>query len=233
MGNLWFDAKHVEAWLGGHAVIHDLCLQLRTGESTTILGPNGAGKSSIVNLISRNLYPVVRPGSHLRLFGQSTVNLWQLRSSLGLACSDLETRFPARICAKELILTGFFGSTRLGRDQIPNPEQRAKSESLLQELNLDTFAKQPFGQLSDGQRRRLMIARALVHDPKVLVLDEPCRALDLKACHQLLETMRKLCHQGTHFWLSLTVSTPSFQRWTEFCLFSREGSVRMELPINF
>ena len=197
MSNIWFDANHVEAWLGGRVVIPNLCLQLRTGESTTILGPNGAGKSTIVNLINRNLYPLVKPGSYLRLFGQSTVNIWQLRSSLGLVCSDLESRFRARISARELILSGFFGSTGLGRDQIPNPQQLAKSDLLLKELNLDTFAEQPFGQLSDGQRRRLMIARALVHDPKVLVLDEPCRALDLRACHQLLGTMRKLCHQGT------------------------------------
>ena len=197
MGDIWFDANHVEAWLGRHPVIHDLCLQLRTGESTTILGPNGAGKSTIVNLINRNLYPLVKPNSHFKLFGQSTINIWQLRSSLGLASSDLETRFSPQIRATELILSGFFGSTRLGRDQIPNSKQLERSESLLAQLNLDTFAEQPFGELSDGQRRRLMIARALVHDPKVLVLDEPCRALDLKACHQLLDTMRKLCHQGT------------------------------------
>ena len=197
MKDIWFDANHVEAWLGGRPVIHDLCLQLRIGESTTILGPNGAGKSTIANLINRNLYPLVRPNSHLKLFGQSTINIWQLRSSLGLISSDLETRFSPQICAKELILSGFFGSTRLGRDQIPNPQQLEKCKSLLQQLDLVSFAEQPFGQLSDGQRRRLMIARALVHDPKVLVLDEPCRALDLRACHQLLGTMRKLCHQGT------------------------------------
>ena len=197
MNDIWFDANNVEAWLGGRPVIHDLCLKLRIKESTTILGPNGAGKSTIVNLINRNLYPLAKPNSHLKLFDQTTINIWQLRSSLGLASSDLETRFSPRIKAKELILSGFFGSTRLGRDQIPNAQQLAKSESLLHQLNLDAFAGQSFGQLSDGQRRRLMIARALVHNPKVLVLDEPCRALDLKACHQLLDAMRKLCHQGT------------------------------------
>lgn len=75
MGDIWFDATHVEAWLGGHPVIHDVCLQLRTGESTTILGPNGAGKSTIVNLINRNLYPLVKPDSHFKLFGQTTINI--------------------------------------------------------------------------------------------------------------------------------------------------------------
>ena len=61
MGDIWFDANHLEAWLGGQPVIHDLCLKLKIGESTTILGPNGAGKSTIVNLINRSLYPIVKP----------------------------------------------------------------------------------------------------------------------------------------------------------------------------
>lgn len=197
MSDIWFDARHLEAWLGDRPVIQDLCLKLKLGESTTILGPNGAGKSTIVNLINRNLYPLVKPNSHLKLFGNSTINIWQLRTSIGIASSDLETRFSPYIRAKELILSGFFGSTSLGRDQSPNLQQLAKSESLLQQLDLNSFAHQPFRQLSDGQRRRLMIARSLVHNPKVLVLDEPCRALDLKACHQLLDIMRELCNQGT------------------------------------
>ena len=197
MNDIWFDANHVEALLGGRAVIHDLSLKLKLGESTTLLGPNGAGKSTLVNLINRSVYPLVKPSSHLKLFGKSTINIWQLRSSIGIATSELEQRFLPHICAKELILSGFFGATRLGRDQNPNQSQLAKSQSIMEQLDLGAFAETPFGQLSDGQRRRLMIARALVHSPKVLVLDEPCRALDLKACHQLLATMRDLCNQGT------------------------------------
>lgn len=197
MGDIWFEANHLEAWLGGQPVIHDLCLKLKIGESTTILGPNGAGKSTIVNLINRSLYPIVKADSHIAIFGTNTINIWELRSSIGIVNSDLETRFCPSILAKELIQSAFFGSTRLGRDQNPSLDQITKSDMLLNQLNLEAFAEKPYGQLSDGQRRRLMIARALVHNPKVLVLDEPCKALDLKACHQLIGTMRELCQKGT------------------------------------
>ena len=86
---------------------------------------------------------------------------------------------------------------RLGRDQTPSSRQRSHGDALLKQLGLEAIAEQRFGQLSDGQRRRLMIARALVHSPEVLVLDEPSRALDLKAAHQLLQTLRQLCRNGT------------------------------------
>jgi iron complex transport system ATP-binding protein len=94
-GSIWLDLQAVEAWIDGHRVFDDLSLHLRCGEHTALLGPNGSGKSSLVQLISRNLYPVVRPGSHLKIFGSDTVNLWQLRQRLGLVASDLEARIPA------------------------------------------------------------------------------------------------------------------------------------------
>ena len=197
MADIWFDAEQVEATLSGRTVIRDFSLQLRLGESTTILGPNGAGKSTLVKLIERSLYPIVTPQSHLRLFGSSTVNLWQLRRRLGVVNSELETRFPPGISSLEVVLSGLFGSMRLGRDQSPEAGQITATKALLERLDLIAIADQPFRQLSDGQRRRLMIARALVHAPEVLVLDEPSRALDLKACHQLLRTLRELCRSGT------------------------------------
>ena len=197
MADVWFDACRVEARLSGRPVINNLNLQLRLGESTTVLGPNGAGKSTVVKLVERSLHPVVQAGAHLKLFGSSTVNLWQLRRRLGVVNSEMETRFPPMINALEVVLSGLFGSMRLGRDQIPQPQQISATRALLERLDLAAIADQSFGQLSDGQRRRLMIARAMVHDPEVLVLDEPSRALDLKACHQLLQMLRELCRSGT------------------------------------
>ena len=197
MAEVWFEARQVDAWLSGRPVIHQLNLTLELGQSTTVLGPNGAGKSTLVKLIERSLHPIVQADAHLKLFGSETVNLWQLRRRLGVVTTELETRFPPGVEARDVVLSGLFGSMRLGRDQSPEAWQIAATRALLERLDLNTIADQPFGQLSDGQRRHLMIARALVHAPEVLVLDEPSRALDLKACHQLLRTLRELCRSGT------------------------------------
>ena len=195
--NNWLEIRHGEAWLGGAPVLHDINLDLKLGESTTVLGPNGAGKSCLVKLIDRSLHPIVQEQAYLHLFGRSTVNLWQLRQRLGVVSTPMEERIPGAISGLDVVLAGFFGSTRLGLDQNPSSEQRIRAIKVLEQLDLRAISDQPYGRLSDGQRRRLLIARALVHEPDVLVLDEPSRALDLKGCHQLMHTLRDLCRHGT------------------------------------
>ena len=195
--NNWLEIRHGEAWLGGAPVLHDINLDLKLGESTTVLGPNGAGKSCLVKLIDRSLHPIVQEQAYLHLFGRSTVNLWQLRQRLGVVSTPMEERIPGAISGLDVVLAGFFGSTRLGLDQIPSSEQRIRAIKVLEQLDLQAISDHPYGRLSDGQRRRLLIARALVHEPDVLVLDEPSRALDLKGCHQLMHTLRDLCRHGT------------------------------------
>ena len=193
----WLDCQAIEAWIDGYRVVKDLSLRLLKGESTAVLGPNGAGKTTLVRLISRTLYPVVKPGSHLRLFGSESVNLWALRRRLGIVSSELEERIPARLTGRELLHAAFFGAIGLGRDRMPSPEQIARTDVVLRAMDLDGLADEKYGQLSEGQRRRLLIARALVHEPDVLVLDEPTNALDLRARHTLLRTLQVLCQQGT------------------------------------
>ena len=186
----------VEAWLGPRPVFEGLTLCLRHGEHTAVLGPNGAGKSALIKLISRELYPVVKPGSCLKLFGNTTVNLWELRQRIGLVSTDLQSNYGSRVPAADVVLSGFFGSVGIGRSQVATAAQRRRVAELMEKLQLMELASRPFAELSDGQKRRLLLARALVHNPDVLVLDEPTNGLDLRARHQLLTNLRQLCRQG-------------------------------------
>ncbi|TVS05711.1 MAG: ATP-binding cassette domain-containing protein [Cyanobium sp. PLM2.Bin73] len=193
----YLELQAVEAWLGPRPVFTDLSLCLHRGEHTVILGPNGSGKSSLLKLLSRELYPVVKPGSWLRIFGSTTVNLWELRGRVGLVSPDLQAHYRPQVRAAVVVLSGFFGSVGIGRSQQPSAAMEARVAELMAQLGLAELADRPFGQLSDGQRRRLLLARALVHQPEVLVLDEPTNGLDLQARHQLLAILRDLARAGT------------------------------------
>jgi iron complex transport system ATP-binding protein len=193
----YVELEAVEAWLGPRPVFANLSLRLHRGEHAVVLGPNGAGKSALIRLISRELYPVVKPGSALRLFGSATVNLWDLRRRIGVVSTDLHRRCSAGLPASEVVLSGCFGSVGIGRSQQPDAAQRQRVAALMAELGLADLATRPYDQLSEGQQRRLLLARALVHEPEVLVLDEPTNGLDLRARHRLLADLRRLARAGT------------------------------------
>ncbi|MFZ9566481.1 MAG: ABC transporter ATP-binding protein [Vulcanococcus sp.] len=193
----YLELEAVESWLGPRPVFKNLSLCLNLGEHTVVLGANGAGKSALIKLLSRELYPVVKPGSALRIFGESRVNLWDLRQRMGLVSADLQANHRPDTPGLEVVLSGLFGSMGLGRPQQPTPEQREQAAELLDACGLTSLAHRPFGQCSDGQRRRLLLARAMVHGPDLLVLDEPTNGLDIKSRHQLLETLRSLAQRGT------------------------------------
>ena len=192
----WLELRNIEVWQNNRSLVDRLSLMLRLGESTTVLGPNGSGKSTLVKLIERRLHPVVKQDSWLRLFGEELIPLQQLRQRIGVVNSELDERIPAQLTAHDVVLSGLFGSTRLGQHQQTSREDHRAVQSRLEELNLIELENRQYCQLSDGEKRRLLIARALIHHPEVLILDEPARALDLRACHQMLEMIRAFCRMG-------------------------------------
>jgi iron complex transport system ATP-binding protein len=225
----YLELQAVEAWLGPRRVFEDLSLTLHLGEHTVVLGPNGSGKSALVKLLTRQLYPVVKPGSRLRIFGSETVNLWDLRGRLGLVSQDLQDRYAGGVKAADVVLSGFFGSVGLGRSQEPRADQRLRVAELLEQLGLAALAERPYAQLSDGQRRRLLLARALVHRPRVLVLDEPTNGLDLQARHQLLTILGDLARSGTTL-LLVTHQIETILPVISRCLLLREGRLVADGP---
>lgn len=227
----YLELQDVEAYRGSRRVFAHLSLILHQGEHTVILGPNGSGKSSLIKLLSREVYPVVRPGSHLRLFGRERVNLWSLRRRIGLVSPDLQAGYIGAVPAFDVVLSGFFGSVGLGRSQQPSARQRERVQELMDQLALSDLALRPFAQLSDGQRRRLLLARALVHGPEVLVLDEPINGLDLKARHQFLTILRQLAASGTTLLMvthQIDAIIPEIQR----CVLLRDGAVVADGPVR-
>jgi iron complex transport system ATP-binding protein len=177
--------------------LNEVSLQIGVGEHVAILGPNGCGKSTLIKAITRECYPLVREGTSIRLLGQERWNVFELRSMLGIVSSDLMTAATRDVSGMDLVLSGFFSGIGIWPHQKITALMREKAHKALQTMEVTHLAERNTDEMSSGEARRVLIARALVHEPKALVLDEPSTALDLFAQHELREILRKLAQAGT------------------------------------
>ncbi len=187
------DFNNVTAYQQQTRVLDGFSLHIGEGEKVAILGPNGAGKSTLLKLISRELYPVDRPDSSLNLFGLQNVTLWDLRSRIGFVSQDLQEDYTPFTQALDVVISGFFGAIGSHGHLQPTPEQAEKAREMLAQVEMDGYAERMFQRLSTGQKRRLLLARALIHEPRALILDEPANGLDMGASLQMLTLLRRFC----------------------------------------
>jgi iron complex transport system ATP-binding protein len=190
--------------LGGVRVLDNLTLSIDVGEHAAILGPNGAGKSTLMRLLTLQLYPLMdREGQPpIRLFGRDRWNVFELRSQMGIVSADLHDRFVhgnsnGVVNALDAVASGFFATHGVFAHQRVTAAMRTQALEALDRVGAAALATRTLDTLSTGEARRVLIARALVHTPKVLVLDEPTRGLDLVARHAFMERVRDVARQGT------------------------------------
>jgi iron complex transport system ATP-binding protein len=196
---------------GGVPVLEGVTLAIGHGEHTAILGPNGAGKSSLIRMLTLDDRPLRRgPGvegpagdtAPLRIFDQDRWDVEALRRRLGVVTGDLDRDFGAgtsggRVRALDVALSGLFGSHGVFAHHVVGDAMRRQARRSLERVGADHLAHRPLHQLSTGERRRVLIARALMTNPEALVLDEPTAGLDLVARHHFMESMRGLARDGT------------------------------------
>lgn len=186
---------------GGRWILDRLSLRLPAGRHTAILGPNGSGKSTLVKLIARELYPSVGAESagEVRIFGRNHWQLSELRSLLGIVSPAQERELLGEppLEAFEAVVSGFFASRGLGPGHRATAEMRRRAREALERLGAAHLAGREMDSLSGGEARKVVIARALVHRPRALLLDEPCEGLDLASRRRFLESLRALAQSGT------------------------------------
>jgi iron complex transport system ATP-binding protein len=223
------DLRNVCVMRGPRLVLHDLNLTVETGEHVAILGPNGSGKSTLIKTITRELYPVQRDGSHMLIFGQERWDISILRSLLGVVSNDIVPFCSRPVSGYEAVVSGFFSSVGLWPHQRPTAQMRQKADALLSMLEVPHLAGRNVGEMSAGEARRVMIARALVHEPRALLFDEPSNSLDVFAQGELREAMRKLAQAGIAL-LLITHHLPDIIPEIERVIFMREGRIFADGP---
>lgn len=197
------DAKLIEIrnatiWRGSSCVFKNLTLNIHQHERVAILGPNGSGKTTLLKTINREIYPVVQAGSLMRILGKERWNVWELRKRIGVVSNDLQQRYTPTTSALEVVVSGFHSSIGIHgtlADKITS-KQISDATRTLDELGVAELRDTALARMSTGQQRRCLLARALVHDPDTLILDEPTAGLDFAASFDYLGRIRRLAQNG-------------------------------------
>jgi iron complex transport system ATP-binding protein len=190
--------QNVTIHRGEKVALDGITLSIAAGEHVAILGPNGSGKSSLIKAITRELYPrFTGNGAGLRIMGRDRWNIFELRVMLGIVSNDLMQSCARDFSGREVVLSGFFSSIGIWPNHEVTAAMEQKADEVLELLEVTHLADRNVDEMSSGEARRILIGRALVHDPKALVLDEPTASLDLHAMHELRLILRKLARAGT------------------------------------
>lgn len=205
------DVRHATIEYDGRKALQDLDWQVRSGESWAVVGPNGAGKTSLMSMLNGYKWPTE---GTVRVLGQKfgECDLRELRTRIGMVSSFMENWIRGDEPVLELVVSGKYGATRLFRKIGTSEKKRAAS--LLRVLGCEDKIERRSKELSQGERQRVMIARTLMADAKLLILDEPCEGLDLGAREKFLGGLARLAESRLTTMIYVTHRTdeipPSF-----------------------
>jgi iron complex transport system ATP-binding protein len=194
------ELRNIRVMRGQTPALDDFSLRIGADEHVAILGPNGCGKSTLIKTITRECYPVVREDvrddSTMTILGEESWDVFSLRARLGIVSNDLMASVTGDANGRDVVLSGFFSSISIFSNHTVDPWHRQLADTALQQLGISHLADRPVCEMSSGEARRVLIARALVHNPRALLFDEPCNSLDLAAQHTVRQAMRTLATSG-------------------------------------
>jgi len=189
---------------GSARALDGLSITIADGEHTAILGPNGAGKTTLLNLLTFEDRPLLEPGTPppVRVFGRHDWPVFELRAQIGIISATLHSRFVAGhssglISGEDAVVSGFFATQGVLLYVEVTDAMRVAAREALARVDAAHLGAKALNEMSTGEARRVLIARALVNRPRALVLDEPTTGLDVVARHRFLESVRRLAREGT------------------------------------
>ncbi len=186
----WLEARNITCIKNGYEVVKDLNLKLKYGENVILIGPNGSGKSSLVELINRTIYPVIKNGAVFKIFNEELINIWGLRKRISVVNHEIRRRINPKLKVIDLINSGLYG--KYCKISEKTEKDYFLVEMLLKEMQIIHLSQKNFSYLSDGEKQIVLIARALIKKPDILILDEPIANLDLKSKFYVIDQINEL-----------------------------------------
>jgi len=207
------EVRNVHLQRDGTTILRDFSWRVKRGENWVVFGPNGAGKTSLLNVIQGYLWP--SEGGVWVLGGRlgDGVDVRDLRTHIAVVSDAVKTMVHEELTGLEVLVTG--ARAHLNIFDPPKPEELELAQSMAEMTNIEPLLTKPFGVMSSGERQRVMITRALMLLPEIVVLDEPCAALDLAGREWVLQTIENIVSDPNAPTVLLTTHhveeiTPSF-----------------------
>lgn len=188
-GNL-FEMENVRIERDSTLILHDFNWSVKAGENWVIFGPNGAGKTSVLNTLQAYLWPT---SGKVRVFGGTLgdgVNVFELRKQIAVVSESVRNLINANLTGMEVIVTG--ERTHLNIFSDITDEEKSRAQAMAEQTGVTALLDKPFRVMSTGERQRILITRALMDEPKIVVLDEPCTGLDFAGREWVLHTIERV-----------------------------------------
>ena len=191
----WLEAKNISCFKNECEVVKDLNLKLKYSENVILIGPNGSGKSSLLELINRNIYPVSKKDTVFKLFNKELINIWELRKKISTVNNDVKVRINTKLTVFDLIISGLYG--KYCKISYKSEHDVSLAENIINKMLITKLSQKYFSNLSEGEKQIVLIARALVKNPEILILDEPIANLDLKSKFYVTDQINELTKLNT------------------------------------
>ncbi len=216
------ELKGINVFVERTHVLHNINWTVEKGQNWAVLGENGSGKTTLLRCLWGEEHHAL--GGSLAWFGDTGPhNMPKLRKNIGLVSDRLQISIPPELLAEDLVVSGFYGSLDLYEN--PSENQKEAALGLMEEMRLTSLLGRQAGTLSYGQLRRILLCRALVHSPFLLMLDEPCSGLDNESRFSFLDTLAEVSHSKNTQIIHITHRTDDLAKITSHALYLSRGHV--------
>ncbi len=191
------DFRNITVYRGDTLALDGISLQIPCGEHLAIIGPNGSGKSTLIRTMMRYDHPVRRFGPVMELFGRSNWHVQDMRKLVAIVSNDMVRACSGGATGRSVVLSGFYSSFELWPQHRVTADMEDRGREVLRLIRAEHLAGKPVKAMSTGEAKRVVIGRALVNEPRALLLDEPSNGLDVRSAIELRETLRTIARRGT------------------------------------